>query len=86
MVENAEGKRLMEWIEEHGSEVLNGNKEGDEEWEWTYVDSRRERVIDYGITCVRHEDTTKYAIGSRNLKTSYYWNRISECVRIRADN
>jgi hypothetical protein len=30
-VENAEGKRLMKWIEENGWEVLNGNKQGDEE-------------------------------------------------------
>jgi hypothetical protein len=29
-VENAEGKRLMESIEENGWEVLNGNKQG--EW------------------------------------------------------
>jgi hypothetical protein len=29
-VENAEGKRLIEWIEENGWEVLNGNKQGDE--------------------------------------------------------
>jgi hypothetical protein len=32
-VENAKGKRLMEWIQENGWEVLNGNKEGDEEGE-----------------------------------------------------
>jgi hypothetical protein len=48
-VENAKGKRLMEWIEENGWEVLNGNKEGDEEGEWTYIDSRRETMIDYAI-------------------------------------
>jgi hypothetical protein len=36
-VENAEGKRLMEWNEENGWEVLNGNKQGDEEGEWTYT-------------------------------------------------
>jgi hypothetical protein len=34
-VENAEGKRLIEWIEENGWEVLNGNKQGDEEGEIT---------------------------------------------------
>jgi hypothetical protein len=34
-VQNAEGKRLMEWIEENRWEVLNGNKRGDEEGEWT---------------------------------------------------
>jgi hypothetical protein len=48
-VQNAEGKRLMEWIEENGWEVLNGNKQGDEEWEITYVGSRGETVIDYTI-------------------------------------
>jgi hypothetical protein len=40
-VENAEGKRLMEWIEENGWEALNGNKQGNEEGyffqEWTYI-------------------------------------------------
>jgi hypothetical protein len=32
-VKNAEGKRLVEWIEENGCEVLNGNKQGDEKGE-----------------------------------------------------
>jgi hypothetical protein len=32
-VENAEEKRLMEWIEENGWKVLNGNKQRDEEGE-----------------------------------------------------
>jgi hypothetical protein len=48
-VEIAEGKRLMEWIEENGWEVLKGNKLGDEEGEWTYIGSREETVIDHGI-------------------------------------
>jgi hypothetical protein len=39
-VENAEGNKLMERIEENGWEVLNGNKLGDEEGEWTYIGSR----------------------------------------------
>jgi hypothetical protein len=30
----------MEWIEENGCEVLNGNKQGDEEGEWTYIGSK----------------------------------------------
>jgi hypothetical protein len=33
-VENAERKRLMGWIEE--KKVLNGNKQGEKEGEWTY--------------------------------------------------
>ncbi|KAH0816725.1 hypothetical protein GEV33_006066 [Tenebrio molitor] len=28
--------------------VLSGNKQGNEEWEWTYIGSRGETVIDYG--------------------------------------
>jgi hypothetical protein len=44
-VENAEGKRMMEWIEENGWEVLNRNEEG----EMTYVGSRGETVIDDAI-------------------------------------
>jgi hypothetical protein len=39
----------MEWIEENGWEVLNGNIQGDEEGEWTYTGSRGETVTDYGI-------------------------------------
>jgi hypothetical protein len=30
----------MEWIEENGCEVLNGNKQGEEEGEWTYIGSK----------------------------------------------
>jgi hypothetical protein len=48
-VENAEGKRLMKWVKENGWEALNGNKQGGEEGEWTYIGSRGETVIDYGI-------------------------------------
>jgi hypothetical protein len=28
---------------------LNGNKQGDEEGEWTYIASRGETMVDYGI-------------------------------------
>jgi hypothetical protein len=48
-VENAEGKRLMEWIEKNGWEVLNGNKQGDEEGKWKHIVSTRKTVRDYGI-------------------------------------
>jgi hypothetical protein len=64
--ENAEGKRLMEWIEENEWEVLNGKKQGDEEGEWTYVGSRGETVIDYEI--VKEEALEKveeFRIGER---------------------
>jgi hypothetical protein len=39
-VENAEGKKLIEWIEKNEWEVLNGNKQRDEEREWIYIGSR----------------------------------------------
>jgi hypothetical protein len=67
-VENAE-KRLMKWIEEKGWEVLNGNKQGDEEGEWTHIISRGETVIDYGIV---NEEAWKgveeFRIGKRALR------------------
>jgi transposase len=47
-VENA-AKRLMEWIEENGWEVLNEKKEGDKEGKCTYINRRGEIVIYYGI-------------------------------------
>jgi hypothetical protein len=48
-VENAEERKLIEWIEENGWEVLNRNKQRDEEGGWTYVGNRGETVVDYGI-------------------------------------
>jgi hypothetical protein len=65
-VENAEGKRLMKWIEENEWEVLNGNKQGDEEGKWTYVGSRGETVIDYGIVNEEaSEKVEKFRIGEK---------------------
>jgi hypothetical protein len=65
-VENAEGKRLIEWIEENGWEVLNGNKRGDEEGEVTYVGSRGETVIDYAIVNeAAWERAKEFKVGER---------------------
>jgi hypothetical protein len=56
----------MEWIEENGWETLNRNKQGDEERGWTYVGSRRETVIDYGIvTEEAYERVVEFRIGER---------------------
>ncbi|KAJ3650088.1 hypothetical protein Zmor_021796 [Zophobas morio] len=46
---NKEGKISWKIIEEMGWEISNGNKEGNEEREWTYVGARGESIIDYGI-------------------------------------
>jgi hypothetical protein len=65
-VENAEGKRLMEWSEENGWEVLNGNKQGDQEGEWTYIGSRGETLVDYGIVNEEAwERVEEFRIGER---------------------
>jgi hypothetical protein len=65
-VENAEGKRLMEWIEENEWEVLNGKKQGDEEGEWTYIGSRGETVTEYGIVNEEAwERVEEFTIGER---------------------
>jgi hypothetical protein len=65
-VENAEGKRLMEWIEENGWEVLNGSKQVDKEEKWTYVGSRGETVIDYAIVNEKAWKTVeKFTIAER---------------------
>jgi hypothetical protein len=66
-MENAEGKRPMEWIEENGWEVLNGNKQGDDEEKWTYIDIRRETVLDYGIVNEEiWERVQEFRIGERS--------------------
>jgi len=43
------GKRLVDWINEKGWEILNGCTEGDWEGEYTYVGARGCSVIDYVI-------------------------------------
>ncbi|KAH0814615.1 hypothetical protein GEV33_008175 [Tenebrio molitor] len=53
------GKKLMEWIDENGWEALTGNKQRDEEREWTYVGSRGETVIEYTIVNEEKELITK---------------------------
>jgi hypothetical protein len=58
----------MEWIEENEWEVLNGNKQGNEEREWTYeyIGSKGETVIDYGIVKEEAwERVEEFRIGER---------------------
>ncbi|KAH0820249.1 hypothetical protein GEV33_002542 [Tenebrio molitor] len=79
-VENAEGKRLMEWIEENGWEVLNGSKQVDKEEKWTYVGSRGETVIDYAIVNEKAWKTVeKFTIAER-------WKRRSKGGAEEGDN
>lgn len=48
-IKNAEGRTLLELIEEEGWSILNENMEGDEAGEWTYIGACGNSVIDYGI-------------------------------------
>ncbi|KAJ3660702.1 hypothetical protein Zmor_005140 [Zophobas morio] len=49
-----------------GWEILNGNKEGDEEGEWTYVGARGESIIDYGIVNEEAwEEIESFKVGER---------------------
>lgn len=48
-VVDACGKKLVEWIDDFGGIILNGRKCGDEEGEFTYVDSMGKSVNDLGI-------------------------------------
>jgi len=49
-VKNPQGERLIELIGEKGWGILNGNKEGDEEGQWTFEGTMGSSVIDYAIT------------------------------------
>lgn len=65
-VKNAEGKLLMELIEENGWNILNGNAEGGEEDEYTYVGPRGCTVIDYVITNYEaKEEVKRFQVGER---------------------
>lgn len=49
-IQNKEGRKLMEIVEDKGWYILNGTKEGDEEGEFTFIGGKGKTVIDYGIT------------------------------------
>jgi len=46
---NAEGRRLVNWIEENGWSIFNGCTEGDEEGEYTFTGGKGNSTIDYVI-------------------------------------
>lgn len=43
----SERSKLLEMIEENGWKILNGNTEGDEEGEFTFIGGKGNSVIDY---------------------------------------
>jgi len=46
---NAEGRRLLDWVEEEGWCIFNGRTKGDEEGEYTFTGGRGNTTIDYVI-------------------------------------
>ena len=47
--QNGEGREMLNWLDETCAHVLNGNIEGDETGECTYVGPQGNTVIDYVI-------------------------------------
>ncbi|XP_025073109.1 uncharacterized protein LOC112552323, partial [Pogonomyrmex barbatus] len=63
---NNEGIKLLEMIEENGWEILNGNMEGDEEGDYTFIGGKGSSVIDYVIVDSEIKDEVKsFKIGTR---------------------
>lgn len=52
---NVEGRNLLELAEKNGWNFLNGNIEGDEEGQFTYIGPRGNSVTDYVLGMSRHE-------------------------------
>lgn len=57
-VANAEGVRFLE-MEENGWEILNGNMEGDEEGEYTFIEGQENSVIEYILIDTKIKDEIK---------------------------
>jgi len=49
-VVSRQGRDLLELVEERGWLILNGEKRGDEEGEWTFEKAEGKSVIDFGFT------------------------------------
>lgn len=65
-VKNAEGARLIEMAEENGWEILNGNMEGDENGEFTFIGGKGNSVIDYVLVDASVKSEVKsFKIGDR---------------------
>lgn len=53
---NKQGRELLETVEDRGWMVLNGEKYGDEDGEWTYEKNGNKSVIDLGIANIEAWD------------------------------
>jgi len=65
-VVNAEGRKLVNWIEENGWSIFNGSMRGDEEGEYTFTGGKGNTIIDFIIRGeVARERVEKMRIGAR---------------------
>lgn len=63
---NKQGIDLLEKIEKMGLGLLNGNKEGDDQGEWTFTGAKGSSVIDYAIcNAETWEEIKSFRIGER---------------------
>jgi len=65
-IENRQGVELLETVEKMGLGLLNGNKEGDEQGEWTFAGTLGSSVIDYAICNTEAWDVIEeFKVGER---------------------
>jgi len=63
---NIQGEELLTMVEEKGMGIMNGNKEGDEEGEWTFIGKMGSSVVDYAITSAETwQKIESFKIGER---------------------
>ena len=68
---NEEGNEMLKWMDEAGMHVLNGNMEGDEREEYTYVCEQGCTVIDYILVNEECRDEVKEMKIGRSINSDH---------------
>ena len=68
---NEEGNEMLKWMEEAGMHVLNGNIEGDERGEYTYVGVQGCTVIDYILVNEECREKVKEMTIGRSINSDH---------------
>lgn len=63
VIMNDEGKKLLRWLSENGMGIINGNTEGDEEGEYTYISTVGKSTEDYIANKVGEEKLARLEVG-----------------------
>lgn len=57
---------MVEMVEKNGWCILNGNVEKDEEGKWTYLEPRKNSVIDYAVvSAITKRDIVEFKVEER---------------------